>query len=102
MPFQLGPTLPWVRRILRQDERITEVNSDTPSGMVVEHAFLANQAQRARAVKLGVAITVQHALLYALGESLTKLWSSDIRRSLFTGASEKRAQPKARNSRASE
>lgn len=67
-----------VRTILDVYEHVSAANSKLPSGtLVIEHAFLADKIQRARAIKLGVAITVQHALLYALGESLVKLWGSE-------------------------
>jgi predicted amidohydrolase YtcJ len=42
--------------------------------LVIEYAFLADADQRARAIRLGVWITVQHALLHKLGNSLRTLW----------------------------
>jgi predicted amidohydrolase YtcJ len=67
-----------VRTILDVYERVSAANTKLPTGtLVIEHAFLADKVQRARAIKLGVGITVQHALLYALGESLVKLWGSE-------------------------
>ena len=42
--------------------------------LVIEHAFLADAQARARAVRLGVGITVQHPLLYSLGGNLVRYW----------------------------
>jgi predicted amidohydrolase YtcJ len=44
---------------------------------VIEHAFLADQTQRARAIELGVAITVQHALLYTNGAEILSSWGPE-------------------------
>ena len=40
-------------------------------------AFLADAQTRARAVRLGVGITVQHPLLYSLGGNLVRYWGPD-------------------------
>ena len=42
-----------------------------------EHAFLADAQTRARAVRLGVGVTVQHPLLYPLGGNLVRYWGPD-------------------------
>jgi predicted amidohydrolase YtcJ len=67
-----------VRTVLDVYERILGTNPHLPGGMLVlEHAFLADQTQRARAITMGIHITVQHALLYALGSSLLTLWGPE-------------------------
>jgi predicted amidohydrolase YtcJ len=48
-----------------------------PGTLVVEHAFLADDAQRTRAIRLGVAITVQHALLYTNGQEILASWGPE-------------------------
>ena len=48
-----------------------------PGTLVIEHAFLADAQTRARAVRLGVGITVQHPLLYSLGGNLVRYWGPD-------------------------
>ena len=67
-----------VRTLLDVYERVTQDNPGLkPGTLVIEHAFLADATQRARAARLGVAITVQHALLYALGEQLLQIWGKE-------------------------
>ena len=48
-----------------------------PGTLVIEHAFLADAQARARAVRLGIGITVQHPLLYSLGGNLVRYWGED-------------------------
>jgi predicted amidohydrolase YtcJ len=73
-----------VRTLLDVYERIATANPELPPGtLVIEHAFLADKAQRTRAIKLGVAITVQHALLHALGGSLLQLWGPERTRAVM-------------------
>ena len=43
---------------------------------LVEHALLAGAAQRARAARLGVAITVQHPWLYTHGAEMVRRWGA--------------------------
>ena len=45
-----------------------------PATLTIEHAFLAGPAERARAARLGVAITVQHPLLYTHGAEMLRRW----------------------------
>ena len=54
-----------------------------PRKLVIEHAFLADREQRSRAIALGVHITVQPALLHALGASLVKLWGAERTRTIM-------------------
>jgi predicted amidohydrolase YtcJ len=67
-----------VRTVLDVYERALQQNPGTPAGMlVVEHAFLADKTQRARAVALGVSITVQHPLLYVNGNEILRSWGPE-------------------------
>lgn len=53
-----------VRTLLDVYERVLSTNPNLPPGtLAMEHAFLADQTQRARAIKFGVAVTLRHALL---------------------------------------
>jgi predicted amidohydrolase YtcJ len=64
-----------VRVLLDVYEHVLQANPDAPRGtLVIEHGFLANAEQRARAIRLEVPITLQHPLLYALADSLEQLW----------------------------
>ena len=56
-------------------ERIVGASPDLPRGtLVIEHGFLAGREQRARAIRLGVAVTVQHQLLYNYAGELRERW----------------------------
>ena len=67
-----------VRRVLDAYERVASRHPGLPPGtLVIEHAFLADAEIRARAVRLGVGITVQHPLLYSLGGNLVRYWGQD-------------------------
>lgn len=67
-----------VRTVLDVYERALEQHPGKPPGtLVIEHALLADAEQRARAVKLGVAITVQHALLYTNGAEILASWGPE-------------------------
>jgi predicted amidohydrolase YtcJ len=67
-----------VRTVLDVYERALEQNPGTPPGtLVVEHAFLADQTQRARAIALGISITVQHPLLYVNGSEILRSWGPE-------------------------
>jgi predicted amidohydrolase YtcJ len=66
------------RTVLDVYERVLQANPDLPPGtLVLEHAILANAEQRARAIRLGIPITVQHPLLYAQGAAMVKLWGPE-------------------------
>lgn len=45
-----------------------------PATLVVEHALVAEPARQARAVRLGVGVTVQHTLLWNLGSEMLTTW----------------------------
>jgi predicted amidohydrolase YtcJ len=67
-----------VRTLLDVYERVlTARPAALPGTLVIEHAFLADGEQRARATRLGVWITIQPALLYSLGSILQRLWGDD-------------------------
>lgn len=64
-----------VRLILDAYERVHRDHPGlAPGSLVVEHAFLADSEQRARAIRLGVGITVQHPLLHTMGSELVRRW----------------------------
>jgi predicted amidohydrolase YtcJ len=67
-----------VRTVLDVYERALEQQPGRPPGtLVIEHAMLAGDEQRARAIGLGVAITVQHPLLYTNGAEILASWGSE-------------------------
>jgi predicted amidohydrolase YtcJ len=67
-----------VRTVLDVYERALEQNpGKAPGTLVLEHAFLADEKQRARAIRLGVAITVQHPLLYTNGAEILASWGPE-------------------------
>ncbi len=67
-----------VRRVLDAYEQVALRHPGLPPGtLVIEHAFLADAQARARAVRLGVGITVQHPLLYSLGGNLVRYWGAE-------------------------
>jgi predicted amidohydrolase YtcJ len=73
-----------VRTVLDVYERIIATTAHLPDhALVLEHAFLADKTQRARAIAMGVHITVQHALLHALGASLLRLWGPERTRPIM-------------------
>jgi predicted amidohydrolase YtcJ len=73
-----------IRTMLDIYEKVLAANPHAPAGTcVIEHAFLADQTQRSRAIRMRVPITVQHALLYALGSSLVKLWGPERTRQIM-------------------
>jgi predicted amidohydrolase YtcJ len=48
-----------------------------PGTLALEHAFLADAAQRTRAARLGVAVTVQHPWLYTHGAEMLTRWGPE-------------------------
>ena len=64
-----------VRTVLDAYERVVaKQHSLAPATLAIEHAMLAPAEQRTRAVRLGVAITVQHNLLYTYGREMLERW----------------------------
>jgi predicted amidohydrolase YtcJ len=73
-----------VRTLLDIYERLVTTNHALPPRtLVIEHAFLADREQRTRAIALGVHVTVQPALLHALGASLVTLWGAERTRRIM-------------------
>ena len=48
-----------------------------PCTLVIEHALLSDPAQRARAIRGGFGVTVQHALLWNMGSEMLVAWGPD-------------------------
>jgi predicted amidohydrolase YtcJ len=64
--------------ILDVYERVIARHRDLPPGaLTIEHAMLADERQRARAVALGIAIAVQYPLAYALGANMVRYWGAE-------------------------
>jgi predicted amidohydrolase YtcJ len=64
-----------VRTTLDAFEAVLEAEPGTaPGSLVLEHAGLARPDQRARAIRLGIPVTVQHPLLYGLAAALAECW----------------------------
>ena len=67
-----------MRHVLDAYERIIAENPGIKQGtLVMEHGMLAYAEQRARAIKLGIPITVQQSLLYALGAEFLTRWGEE-------------------------
>jgi len=56
---------------------LAEVGAVPPWTLVIEHALLSDAAQRARAVRAGVGVTVQHALLWNMGSEMLQTWGPE-------------------------
>lgn len=73
-----------VRTALDVYEQVSRENPGLrPGTLVLEHAFLANAEQRARAIRLGIPITVQHPLLYTLAPILLAGWGEERTREVM-------------------
>ena len=73
-----------VRTLLDVYEQVIKENPGLkPNSLVIEHGFLANAEQRARAIQLGIHITVQHPLLYTLGSVLIDGWGKERTREIM-------------------
>ena len=73
-----------VRTVLDVYERALGAHPGTPPNtLTLEHAFLADRTQRARAIRMGVHVTVQHPLLYALGAQLMTFWGAERTRDVM-------------------
>ncbi|TMC91598.1 MAG: hypothetical protein E6J11_20035, partial [Chloroflexi bacterium] len=51
--------------------------------LVLEHGFLADATQRARAIRLGIPVTIQHPLLYTLASVLLESWGQERTREIM-------------------
>jgi predicted amidohydrolase YtcJ len=73
-----------VRTLLDVYEQVIQENPSLgPGNLVIEHGFLADATQRARAIRLGIPVTVQHPLLYTLGSVLLEGWGEQRTRQIM-------------------
>ena len=73
-----------VRATLDAFEAILADQPGTPPGtLVLEHAGLARPEQRARAVRLGIPVTVQYPLLSGLSPALVEYWGRERTADIF-------------------
>jgi predicted amidohydrolase YtcJ len=73
-----------VRTLLDVYEQVIRENPGLrPGTLVLEHGFLADATQRARAIQLGISVTVQHPLLYTLGSVLLEGWGEQRTREIM-------------------
>jgi len=73
-----------VRTLLDVYEQVIKENPGlSPGTLVLEHGFLADAEQRARAIRLGIPVTVQHPLLYTLGSVLLDGWGEERTREIM-------------------
>jgi predicted amidohydrolase YtcJ len=73
-----------VRTLLDVYEQVIKENPGLkPGTLVLEHGFLADARQRARAIRLGISVTVQHPLLYTLGSVLLEGWGQERTREVM-------------------
>jgi predicted amidohydrolase YtcJ len=73
-----------VRTLLDVYEQVIKENPGLkPGTLVIEHGFLADATQRARAIRLGIPVTIQHPLLYTLGSVLLEGWGEDRTREIM-------------------
>jgi predicted amidohydrolase YtcJ len=67
-----------VRVVLDVYERVLdEVAGLAPDALVIEHALLAPPEQQARAVRLGIPITLQHPLLWNMASEMLTTWGPE-------------------------
>ena len=73
-----------VRAALDAFEAILADQPGTPLGtLVLEHAGLARPDQRARAVRLGIPVTIQYPLLSGLSPALVEYWGQERTADIF-------------------
>jgi predicted amidohydrolase YtcJ len=56
---------------------VAEVGQVAPGTLIIEHGLLSDSTQRARAVRGGFGITVQHALLWNMGSEMLQTWGPE-------------------------
>ena len=73
-----------VRTLLDVYEQVIKENPGLkPGTLVLEHGFLADATQRARAIRLGIPVTIQHPLLYTLASVLLESWGQERTREIM-------------------
>ena len=73
-----------VRTLLDVYEQVIKENLGLkPGSLVLEHGFLADARQRARAIRLGIPVTVQHPLLYTPCSVLLDGWGEERTREIM-------------------
>jgi predicted amidohydrolase YtcJ len=73
-----------VRTLLDVYDQVIKENPGLgPGTLVLEHGFLADAGQRARAIRLGIPVTIQHPLLYTLGSVLLDGWGEQRTREIM-------------------
>jgi hypothetical protein len=77
-----------VRNLLDVYERVLANNPGLPAGtLVMEHGGLAGAEQRARAVELGIPVTIQQPLLHDTAEVEEEFWGPERVAALFPARS---------------
>jgi predicted amidohydrolase YtcJ len=67
-----------VEGVLDAYEQVLHDNPAIPSDMlVIEHAILATPEQRARAIRLGIPVTVQHPVVYTMAAEMVTKWGPE-------------------------
>jgi predicted amidohydrolase YtcJ len=67
-----------VRVVLDVYERVAgAVGVLTPATLVLEHALVVDPSQQARAVRLGIGVTVQHPLLWNMASEMLTAWGPE-------------------------
>lgn len=67
-----------VQGVLDAYERVLHDNPGiSPDMLVIEHALLATAEQRARAIRLGIPVTVQHPLVFTMGAEMVAKWGPE-------------------------
>ncbi|MER8187588.1 amidohydrolase [Kitasatospora sp. NPDC094015] len=73
-----------LRVLLDVYERVLARHPGLPTGtLVIEHGGLAGAEQRARAIRLGIPVTVQHPLLHDAAAPQIRAWGEERVRQLF-------------------
>jgi predicted amidohydrolase YtcJ len=73
-----------VHTLLDVYERVVKENPSEPKGaLVLEHGGLSPAKERARAIKMGIPVTVQHPLLHDLAFGLIQGWGTERTADVF-------------------
>jgi predicted amidohydrolase YtcJ len=73
-----------ITAVLDAYETVLERHPGLPLGtLVLEHGGLARPGQRARAIRLGIPVTVQHPLLSSLAPALCQEWGQERTADIF-------------------